>query len=224
MKYSVQTEFPIAFDSRDHTQPGGTKNDSSRNPKFNEKLFALLKDKPNFSVVDLGCAGGGFVKDMIDAGHDAIGIEGSDYSLLRKRAEWATIPDSLFTADITRPFTVKQRLQSVNPDAHSDWSEAQFDVVTAWEVMEHLPADRLPTLCDNIKRIMKPNAVWIMSVSTQHGDHHVTVKNRKWWIEMFKGQGLKHDPAAVEYFGDDWVRGPNQGAPESFHLILSKDE
>jgi hypothetical protein len=62
-------------------------------------------------------------------------MEGSDYSLIRKRAEWATIPDSLFTCDITEPFVLAGPL---------------FYLVTAWEVMEHISQERLPGLCNNI--------------------------------------------------------------------------
>jgi cyclopropane fatty-acyl-phospholipid synthase-like methyltransferase len=219
-QFQVSTDYPVALDSIDHTHPGGTMHDNSRNPRFNEKLFALLSKRPLW-VLDLGCAGGGFVKDMLDAGQVAIGLEGSDYSLLRKRAEWATIPDNLFTCDITRPFAVWAEQPGIEtPDL--TYQPAAFDVVTAWEVMEHLPEERLPTLCNNIKNLLAYDGEWIMSVSTQHGPHHVTVRPREWWLEMFKREGLEHHESLVSYFGNDWVRGPLQNAPCSFHLILKR--
>ena len=54
-----------------------------------------------FALLDIGCSGGGFVRDLLDDGHIAIGLEGSDYSKKSRRAEWAIIPDFLFTADVT---------------------------------------------------------------------------------------------------------------------------
>jgi 2-polyprenyl-3-methyl-5-hydroxy-6-metoxy-1,4-benzoquinol methylase len=123
VNYRVITDHPVALDSEDHQIPGGTMHDNSTNPVFNRKLYQLLSHLPKLRVMDLGCAGGGFVKSLVDDGHEAIGLEGSDYSLHwdgpggteqeratrkpGKRAEWATIPDRLFTCDITRPFQVE---------------------------------------------------------------------------------------------------------------------
>jgi 2-polyprenyl-3-methyl-5-hydroxy-6-metoxy-1,4-benzoquinol methylase len=210
MKYALVTDRPVATDSRDHTHPGGTANDNSRNPAFNAKLFALFPGR-TIRVMDLGCSGGGFVKDVLDAGHIAVGVEGSDYSLLRKRAEWATIPDNLFTADITAQF-----------DVLADGARAEFDVVTAWEVMEHIPEQGLDQLVHNVLAHLATGGMWVMSVSTQHGFHHVTVRHRQWWLDLFAKWGLVNDEGLVARFGDDWVRGPNQNAPESFHLILKR--
>jgi len=38
--------------------------------------------------MDIRCSGGGLVLDGILKGHFAIGLEGSDYSKKRQRAEW----------------------------------------------------------------------------------------------------------------------------------------
>jgi cyclopropane fatty-acyl-phospholipid synthase-like methyltransferase len=224
-KFLLQAESTLAADSYDHTNPCGTKWDNSRNPKFNEKLFALLK-KTNFQkpykVMDLGCSGGGFVKDMIDAGHEAVGLEGSDYSLKLKRAEWATIPDNLFTCDITRPFRVLSVLYDAGPDAETVGDDAKFDVVTAWELMEHISEAKLPQMLKNLKDHMSERGIFVCSVSPNHDPWHVTVYSHGWWNAKFEEHGLVNHPDLVAYFGDDWVRGPNQGAPNSFHFVLTK--
>src|SRR5262249_488147 len=97
----LETSKPVAYDSPDHLGPVGTANDNTTNPRFNRKLFAYL---PDVRLLDIGCAGGGLVKSIIDDGGFAVGIEGSDYSKQRRRAEWATIPDRLFTADAAGAF------------------------------------------------------------------------------------------------------------------------
>ena len=100
---TISTRSPVAKDSLDHLYPHGTANDNSVLPSFNTKLFNRW---PEPRVLDIGCAGGGMVKSIVDDGGFAVGIEGSNYSQKHKRAEWATIPDNLFTADATRPFTL----------------------------------------------------------------------------------------------------------------------
>lgn len=214
--FRVITDHPVALDSRDHLKPQGTKDDNSRNPRFNHKLLSLLSQRP-LRLCDVGCSGGGFVKDMLDAGQIAIGLEGSDYSLKRKRAEWATIPDHLFTCDITHPFTIVPVGDGEEGDAPRP---ALFDVITAWEVMEHIPEDRLPQLCRNVRLHLAPQGLWIMSVSRQQGYHHVTVHDERWWTTFFEQEGFRNRPDLVKYFDRDWIRGPHQAAPDSFHLIL----
>ena len=50
------------------------------------------------------------MKSILDAGGFAVGVEGSDYSQRHKRAEWATIPDHLFTTDATVPFQLSEEV------------------------------------------------------------------------------------------------------------------
>jgi hypothetical protein len=52
-----------------------------------------------------------------------------------------------------------------------------------------------------------------MSVSTQVGPHHVTVRRASGGSPC-SPHGLAHHQDLVDHFGDDWVRGPNQNAPQ----------
>lgn len=210
--FTVKTDHPIATYSRDHTHPGGTMRDNSRWRPFNEKLYNKFSQKPLF-IMDLGCSGGGFVKDCIDDSHNALGLEGSDYSLIRKRAEWGTIPQNLFTADITEPYQV-----------YFNDSPSLFDCITAWEVMEHIEEGRLVGFCENIKRHLAPSGIFVASVSRQRGEHHVTVRADDWWHKMFNDNKLINRPEFVSYFGHDMVRGPfaHGNAADSFHVVLQK--
>jgi 2-polyprenyl-3-methyl-5-hydroxy-6-metoxy-1,4-benzoquinol methylase len=210
MSIIVKTDNAVALDSLDHLVPHGTMKDNSRNPVFNRKLYGLFPHRPLY-IMDLGCSGGGFVKDCLDDGHRAIGLEGSDYSLIRKRAEWATIPDALFTCDITKPFSVLENRIGL-----------RFHAITAWEVMEHIPEEGLPQLFGNIARHLHDGGLCIASVSTLQKYHHVTVKTKDWWLAVVSDHGFEHLERLVSYFGSDWIRGPHQNAPESFHLVLTK--
>lgn len=206
MTFHIATSHPIALESNDHLYPRATKNDNHANFRFNEKLVKLL-DKPQISVLDLGCAGGGMVKTLLDAGHLAVGVEGSDYSQKIKRAAWGVYPDNLFTADVTKPFTV-----------YTDHISCPylFDVVTAWEFFEHIKEQDLLGVLENIDRHLRPGG-WLMAsiantqicFGTRGIVYHHTIKSAQWWYAMFERIGLKHDKDTDTWFGSDRVRsGP----------------
>jgi cyclopropane fatty-acyl-phospholipid synthase-like methyltransferase len=95
------------------------------------------------------------VKDFLDMNWVAAGLEGSDYSLKRKRANWATLAGTnLFTCDITKPY---QMLQDGQP--------AQFHLITAWEVLEHIATPDLPSLFHWISRHLREGGLFIASTT-----------------------------------------------------------
>lgn len=92
------------------------------------------------------------MKDCLDDGCLAVGLEGSDFSKRYRRAEWATIPDFLFTCDITGDFDVL-----LETDGRSQL--IQFDVVTSWEVIEHIAEQDLPVVTANVRKHLSPNGL-----------------------------------------------------------------
>ncbi len=66
-----------------------------------------------------------------------------------------------------------------------------------------------------------------MSISTQPFDkdgvsYHQTVQGARWWVDFFKAQGFTNHLELVEFFGNDWVRGPMQNTQGTFHLVLMR--
>jgi len=219
----VATEREVAYLSPDHIMPWGTRRDNNTNLRFNHKLYRLYPNPVDgiLKVLDMGCSGGGFVKTLLDDGCLAVGLEGSDYSKKHRRAEWATIPDFLFTCDITADF-------EVSVESHTAGQRLRFEVVTAWELIEHIAESDLSKVAANVAKHLMPEGLWIMSVSTReeiiNGVRlHQTVRPRPWWIETFQSLGFKHLESYVHYFNTQFVRGPKYGAPGSFHLVLSMD-
>ena len=221
-RVSLQADGEVALASPDHLLPWWTRRDNSINRRFNDKLYKLY---PRFGeqlkVLDMGCSGGGFVKTCFDDGCLAVGLEGSDFSKRLGRAEWRTIPEYLFTCDITKKFSLTlQTAQGSGP--------LLFDVVTSWEVMEHIAEGDLPIVAANVKRHLAAGGLWIMSVSPNEevingARLHQTVREKAWWIEMFGRLELTHLEPYVSYFNTQFIRGPKYNAPGSFHLVLSRD-
>ena len=105
--------------------------------------------------MDLGCAGGQLIKDFLDYTPYAIGLEGSDYSIIHNRACWPQLYNSnLFTCDISRPFSV-------------EYGGKPFlcDIISAWELCEHIHPDRINIFLKNIYNHLGPNGVFMASVS-----------------------------------------------------------
>jgi 2-polyprenyl-3-methyl-5-hydroxy-6-metoxy-1,4-benzoquinol methylase len=219
MQVIVNAERNVACDSPDHLMPWGTRHDNFANQRFNYKLWALYPVSSVVKVLDLGCSGGGFVKSCIEDGHFAVGLEGSDFSKKYRRAAWATNPDSLFTCDVTRPFQV------VQPNA--DGRLMEFDVVTAWEFIEHISEDDLTAVAANVHAHLAPGGLWILSVANY--EHvvggvrlHQTVRPKSWWQQKFESLGFKHLERFVKYFSPQFVRGRVDNEI-TFHLVLTND-
>lgn len=218
-KILLKAEKEVALSSPDHQMPWGTRRDNSVNPRFNDKLYRLYPPSKDLRVLDMGCSGGGFVKSCHDEGCLAVGLEGSDFSKRRGRAEWRTIPEFLFTCDVTGKFEIFiEREGKVSP--------MLFDVVTCWEMIEHIPEQSIATVAENVKRHLAPGGLWIMSVSAIEDvvggvRLHQTVKPKAWWVARFSELGLEHSEDYVRYFNTQFVRGPKYGGPGSFHLVLS---
>lgn len=191
----IIANVPVATDSWDHISPRGTAINSTTNPNFNAKLFKLIPAQ-DIRVLDLGCAGGGFVESVINAGGFAVGIEGSDYSRKIGRAAWGTIPDNLFTADIRYPFQIL-----VNK------APAKFNVITLWAIFEHIQEEHLEGVIKNILKHLDKDGMIVGSVGlATEGKYHVTVKSQEWWIETWAKYGLVVDEDLWEFIAPDWLR------------------
>lgn len=213
----LYTKDSIAISSEDHKNPMGTRFDNSTNQEFLSLLSRLFNYK-ELRILDLGCSGGAFVKNAFDMGHEAHGLEGSDYSQKKGRAEWRTIPERLHTCDITKPF----HFGGMNED---DW--IRFEVITAWEVAEHIDEKDLNAFIQNIKDNLAKGGLAIISVAnypckSEGVELHKIQKSKRWWIEFFANHGLYHMEEYIKYFRYEWVRGKFETRKE-FHLILSLD-
>ncbi len=218
----LRTKFPMAVESNDSLHPRGAKNDNSIVLRFNQRIYEMLGQDRQLSVLDLGCAGGGFVRSLIDDGHVGVGLEGSDYPRRVQKDEWSTIPHHLHTCDIAKPF------QIVCPKTGQPWL---FDAITAWEFMEHIPEADVPTVLANIQHHLKADSYVFMSVATFPDTvdgvvYHHTVRPESWWRDVFR-QAQFEIVDSHSLSKDDWVRGSghcfgdwHEDQQMGFHVVL----
>ena len=226
-KLKFVAEAPLADWSWDHKQPAGATNDDTRCGPFVWRSEQYFQKK--MKICDLGCAGGGLVYDFISRGHFAVGIDGSDVNLVSGRAHWGIIPENLYVADITKDFYFFDQDSS---------SHFKFDLITAWEVMEHIPENLVEPLMANVARHLDSQGCFACSIATfPHFDPvsgaiwHVNIHPKKWWIDKFDSLGFEaindHPFLTRDFprgsgnpFAADWnaETHPQLG----FHLILKK--
>jgi len=175
----VETGYKIAFESPDHIAPYGTKQDNSTNRAFIlliNKLLAKEFLNNQLKFLDLGCSGGQLVKDFKDLGYISVGLEGSDYSLKHRRANWPLLAGkNLFTCDITKPFEIKL-----------EDKEIKFNLITAWEVLEHIRREDLDNVFKNIINHLEEGGYFIASTSSSSAIsdglefHQTRMTNKEW--------------------------------------------
>jgi len=183
----LETEYPVAYESNDHIVPHGTIRDDTRYPRFIHACEMYFKDMDKLAFADLGCSSGGIVLDALLRGHEAVGLEGSDESFRQQRAHWRVIPKNLFTCDVTKPFTLEK-----------DGIRKEFDVISAWEMLEHIGESDLDILLKNIKDHLKIGGIFVGSIANWDDidektgvNWHVNLHPYEWWSEKFKTFGFE---------------------------------
>ncbi|GAB4236453.1 MAG: hypothetical protein Kow00109_10000 [Acidobacteriota bacterium] len=220
-KVVLETLHPLARESSAHLDPMWASPDDYSCSAFIQKLLNIYAGK-QIAVLDLGCGAGGFVQAVTKAGHFAVGLERSEYFLKAKHAAWSTIPERLITCDYSRPF-------SLYVEESKARRPALFQVVTAWELLQQIPEERLPVVLDNIRRHLHPEeGLFIASIHrrpyTPEGvEYYPTLRPEWWWRSLFLDHGFFPVDRALDYFDGNWARGPGreQNTSGSFHLVLT---
>lgn len=110
-----------------------------------KKLLEPLKGK---KILDVGCGDGKFTSALARE-TETIGIDFSENAI---RFAKCLVPEA--------SFLVMNATQMEFPDAN-------FDVVTCLDVIEHLPGHRVKKVIDEIYRVLKPEGVFIISVPSK---------------------------------------------------------
>ncbi|MES2832655.1 MAG: methyltransferase domain-containing protein [Pseudomonadota bacterium] len=181
----IATDHPIALTSNDHLEPDSTTEGLVRPTQFVRHCIDVLG--PDIRCLELGAGAAGLLFEYIQNGLVAIGIDGSDYCKKNRIGYWPLIPGNLFTCDLTHPFRFHRE---------ADSETMKFNLITAWEVFEHIAEADLSQTLANVATHLEPEGYFIGSISMieyldKNGrPYHVTLKPRTWWKEKFEKEGL----------------------------------
>lgn len=132
----------------------------------------------------------------------------------------------LQTCDITKEFLLQRE----------DGAIQRFDIITAWEVLEHIAECDLPQLFKNIKRHLNPDGYFVGSIANWDDidpdsgvNWHITVHPYEWWRDIFMDCGF--EICTEKFHTIDLARGgynpphcyerpyPDVDMQKSFHIV-----
>lgn len=224
-QYSIETVKNIAVDSPDHIEPDSTYEGIVRKPLF-VKACEKLIDKDRLNFLDIGCGAGGLVFDFIKRGHFAVGLDGSDACKQKDVGYWNYLKH-LHTCDVSETYKI---LDESN-------KRIQFDIVSMWEVFEHIQEEKCNSVLKNIHDHLSADGLFVGSISQQEYVnqesgicYHVTLKSKSWWYEKFKKNKFKIVESQfkfVEYcrgVGDSYqdLHNYDKEPHLGFHFVLQK--
>lgn len=180
----IKTNKQLVTESQDYINPIGNTGDNHASPDLLIEVENYFGRK--LDLMDLGCAGGQFVVDANVAGNLAVGVDGVDHVLNNSQTagyhNWSQFYDKyFFLADMGQHF----ELQDDNDVLH------KFDLISAWEVVEHIFPENMDNFLTNVKNHLKEGGLFIGSISGYvHQWHPSASLDRDMWTNKFEKNGL----------------------------------
>lgn len=167
--YSVKNATPSLW-SADSKKPLGTMMTNFGFPHF-LLARAMIRTCNIHSWCDIGTGSATLPFQIARLGiTEILAIEGSDAAL---RANKVLLPLSNYcVADICLPLEIKT----------GEGAPARFDVVSALELIEHIPDSKLKGLFDNIKNLQPKYVVFAIGLQPDP-PYHVNLKSMTAWLE-----------------------------------------
>jgi 2-polyprenyl-3-methyl-5-hydroxy-6-metoxy-1,4-benzoquinol methylase len=208
---TIKTDHPVAYDSIDQLCPNGIYLDNRVNLKYVQDVEQYHQNR-KINYLDIGCAGGELVCVLNKRGHLAVGLDGSDHCLnidtkmVQKFNQYPSGHENwkqfgnihLFTCDVRYDYQIYQ-----------DENLLQFDVISAWDVMEHFEPTALDTVLKGIHRHLKPEGVFFASIHTFYYtyneiEYHKSVFDETVWTNILSKYFTK-----IPYPFHSWNRDEN---------------
>jgi len=118
-----------------------------------------LEEDERINWLDLGCAGGHFILDVNDQKETdvCIGLDGSVG--VYKQESWSSgeNTDVLNNADLSKEYSIE----------YEDGKQVEFDVITAWELIEHFNEPELDTFFTTVNKHLSKDGVFYGSIALE---------------------------------------------------------
>jgi 2-polyprenyl-3-methyl-5-hydroxy-6-metoxy-1,4-benzoquinol methylase len=181
----LTTQSPLAVSSNDYINPESTLEGDVRPTNFVLDCINILGSQ--MSCLDLGVGAGGLVYEFVVNDVFAVGLDGSDFCKRYRVGYWPLLVNNLFNCDLTESF---QLTSCINSDVF------RFDLITMWEVLEHIDEADLAALFKNVVEHLDAEGYFVGSISLlEYVDksghpYHVTLRPKAWWADVFSQNGL----------------------------------
>ncbi len=162
-----------------------------------------LLEEGIYSILDAGCGGGSFIKDVYNLLiHQSRGrFEDKVKEIKLVGLDFASIPEE--------GIVFNDNIQLMRGDVCSlPFEDGSFDIVTCFDVLEHLLEFDVLVALKELKRVAKRELYLKPSYRESHGkgvegeDLHPTVKHESWWIEQIESVGVE-SVERIYHIGDD---------------------
>jgi 2-polyprenyl-3-methyl-5-hydroxy-6-metoxy-1,4-benzoquinol methylase len=141
-------------------------------------------------IIDVGCGPGIYVKELIDLGIDAIGVD-IDPSCV-KYFDQEKYKGKIMTKDIFKEGNI--------------WGDKEFDIAICLEVAEHIHESFSEDLVKFLSRISK--TVFFSAAPPGQGGHgHINCQPKEYWIELFGKYNYVLDTDHTKDFVDFFTNG-----------------
>ncbi|MEW6270101.1 MAG: methyltransferase domain-containing protein [Thermodesulfobacteriota bacterium] len=139
-------------------------------------------------LLDLGCAYGFLVVEALEAGFRALGVDASRFALAQAARHAAPAAGRLVAAHAER----------------LPLADASCDVVTAFDVLEHVPRPEL--LIAEAARVLRPGGLFVAATPDpllfeRDEPTHVAERPPSWWVRTLEQAGLA---TGLRFFQAPW--------------------
>lgn len=167
------------------------------NDRERSKYQEIYAREPSYGGRNYGKAALEFLRGSTVTMLCDIGCGKADFGKMVLSEDLAAL---VYAVDIAapRPASTPEGMLFINEPAHRlSLPDASVDVLTAFDVLEHIPPDLLDATLAEFVRVTKPGGRWIFSISftpsgrTVQGDNlHLSVHPHEWWLDKLLLYGV----------------------------------